>query len=232
MGLRQLREEFEYVVPPKWHYERALRPRPVLVSREEKKLDGYRLAKRSLDIALSLGALVFLLPVFAAAAPRIAAAVPGVQFVVARAPSLSDALFADIATAASTTIVEGQADDVIAAADAVVTASGTATVQTAIHGKPMVIVYRLSRLTYAIARRFVKVSTYGMVNLIAGRTIVPELIQDDCTPENVAREAVSLLTDRARMDTMRADVDAMRLKLGGAGASERAARAVLAAVRA
>ncbi|WP_135556623.1 sugar transferase [Paenibacillus cymbidii] len=71
MGLRQLREEFEYVVPPKWHYERALRPRPVLVSREENKRDGYRLAKRSLDIALSLGALVFLLPVFAAIAALI-----------------------------------------------------------------------------------------------------------------------------------------------------------------
>lgn len=173
-----------------------------------------------------------LLPVFAAAAPRIAAAVPGVQFVVARAPALPDVLFTDIAAAVSTTIAEGQADDVITAADAVVTASGTATVQTAIHGKPMVIVYRLSNLTYAIARRFVKVSTYGMVNLIAGRTIVPELIQDDCTPERVAREAVSLLMDRTRIETMRADVAAMRVKLGGAGASERAARAVLAAVRA
>jgi lipid-A-disaccharide synthase len=172
-----------------------------------------------------------LLPVFADAAPRIAAAVPGVQFVVARAPSLPDALFADIRRGPSTTVVEGQADDVLSAADAVVTASGTATVQAAIHEKPMVIVYRLSALTYALARRFVKVRTYGMVNLIAGRTIAPELIQADCTPEHVAREAVSLLTDRARAGTMRADVAAVRAKLGGAGASERAARAVLAAVR-
>jgi lipid-A-disaccharide synthase len=82
-----------------------------------------------------------------------------------------------------------------------------------------------------MARRFVKVSTYGMVNLIAGRTIVPELIQADCTPERVAGEAVSLLSDRTRIETMRADVAAMRAKLGGVGASERAARAVLAAVR-
>lgn len=171
------------------------------------------------------------LPVFADAAPRIARAVPGVQFVVARAPSLPDPLFADIRRLPSTTVVEGQSDDVLAAADAVVTASGTATVQAAIHGKPMVIVYRLSNLTYAVARRFVKVRTYGMVNLIAGRTIVPELIQADCTPERVAQEAVSLLTDRTRIDTMRADVAAMRAQLGGAGASERAARAVLAAVR-
>jgi lipid-A-disaccharide synthase len=172
-----------------------------------------------------------MLPVFAAAVPLITAAVAGVQFVVARAPSLSDSLFTPIQGASSTTIVDGQADDVIAAADAVITASGTATVQTAIHGKPMVIVYRLSNLTYAMARRFVKVTTYGMVNLIAGRTIVPELIQDDCTPERVAREAVSLLTDHARIETMRADIAAMRTKLGGSGASERAARAVIGAVR-
>lgn len=172
-----------------------------------------------------------MLPVFGGALARIAAAVPGVQFVVARAPSLPDSLFSQIGRAPSITVVEGQADDVLAAADAVVTASGTATVQTAIHGKPMVIVYRLSSLTYAMARRFVKVSTYGMVNLIAGRTVVPELIQAECTPERVAEEAVSLLTDRPRIDRMRADVAAMRAKLGGPGASERVARAVLSAVR-
>jgi lipid-A-disaccharide synthase len=172
-----------------------------------------------------------ILPILAAAAPLIAEGVPGVQFLVARAPSLPDALFDDIRRAPGVTVVEGQADDVLAAADAVVTASGTATVQTAIHGKPMVIVYRLSGLTYAMARRFVKVSTYGMVNLIAGRTIVPELIQDDCTPARVAAEAVSLLTDRARAAAMRADVAAVRTRLGGAGASARAARAVLSVVR-
>jgi len=172
-----------------------------------------------------------LLPVFAEAVPRIASAVPGVQFIVARAPSLPDALFETIRHVPSTTIVEGETDDVLSAADAVVTASGTATVQTAIHGKPMVIVYRLSGLTYAMGRRFVKVTTYGMVNLIAGRTIVPELIQDACTPARVAEEAVSLLTDRARTDTMRGDIAAMRVKLGGVGASEHAARAVLSAVR-
>ncbi|MEO8481407.1 MAG: lipid-A-disaccharide synthase [Acidobacteriota bacterium] len=172
-----------------------------------------------------------MLPVFVDALPRIAAAVPGVQFVVARAPSLSDDLFAQIQHSAVATIVEGETDDVLAAADAVVTASGTATVQTAIHGTPMVIVYRLSTLTYAMARRFVKVSTYGMVNLIAGRQIVPELIQDDCTPERVADAAVSILTDQPRIQTMRADIAAMRANLGGPGASERAARAVLSAVR-
>jgi len=171
------------------------------------------------------------LPTLAAAAPRIAAAVSGVQFVVARAPSLDDALLAPLDAVKSAglplAIVAHAADDVLAAADAVVTASGTATIQAALHGCPMAIVYRLSPLDYAMGRAFVRVSTYGMVNLVAGRTIVPELIQNGFTPESVAREAISLLTDRARADVMRRDLAEVRAKLGGPGASARAARAVL-----
>src|SRR6185369_548480 len=79
-------------------------------------------------------------------------------------------------------IIEGRADDVLAASDVVLTASGTATVQTALHERPMVIVYRLSPLTYTIGRPFVKIDTFGMVNLVAGKRIVPELIQDGFTP--------------------------------------------------
>jgi lipid-A-disaccharide synthase len=86
-------------------------------------------------------------------------------------------------------------------------------------------------LTYAIARRFVRVKTYGMVNLVAGRAIVPELIQDRFTAEAVADEAVSLLTDRARADRMRADLAGVRQQLGAPGASRRAAQAVLDVAR-
>src|SRR5579862_4253381 len=179
--------------------------------------------------------LRYVLPPLAAAAPRIAAAVPGVQFLVARAPSLDSSLFAPLQALASAglqvAVDEGAADDVLAAADAVITASGTATVQAALHGCPMAIVYGVSPMTYAIGRAFVRVSTYGMVNLIAGRTVVPELIQDGLTPEAVAREAISLLTDRARADAMRRDLAEVKSKLGGPGASERAAAAVVAVAR-
>jgi lipid-A-disaccharide synthase len=168
-----------------------------------------------------------LLPVLVESSVRIAARVPGVQFVIARAPSLDDDLFAD-AGRRGLRVVTGATDDVLQAADAVVTASGTATVQTALHGKPMVIVYRLSPATYALGRSFVRLPHYGMVNLVAGRSIVPELIQDACTPEAVAAEAVSLLTDRGRADRMRQDLTEVQRALGGAGASERAADAVLA----
>lgn len=172
-----------------------------------------------------------ILPVLASAARLVAKAVPTVQFVVARAPALADALFEPIQEARRAGIrcelVLDATDDVLAAADVVVTASGTATVQTALHGTPMVIVYRLSELTYALARRFVQVGTYGMVNLVAGRPVVPELIQRALSPEAVAHETLSLLQDRDRRDTMRRDLAEVRARLGGPGASLRAARAVL-----
>ncbi len=175
-----------------------------------------------------------ILPVLAESLPRIRQAIPGVQVVVARAPSLDGSLFAalDAPRAAGMPIVVAEgADDVLEAADVVVTASGTATVQTALHGRPMVIVYRLSPLTYAIGRRFVRVQTYGMVNLIAGKAVAPELIQDALTPEAVAREVVSLLTDPGRAAAMRHDLAEVCARRGGPGASARAAAAILTVAR-
>jgi lipid-A-disaccharide synthase len=115
----------------------------------------------------------------------------------------------------------------LAAADVALTASGTATVQTALHDTPMAIVYRLSPLTYRLGRPLVRLDTFGMVNLIAGEKIVPELIQDAFTAEAVAAEAVSMLTDRERAATIRAGLARVRARLGGPGASRRAAEAIL-----
>ncbi|MGE3275307.1 MAG: lipid-A-disaccharide synthase [Vicinamibacterales bacterium] len=169
-----------------------------------------------------------LVPVLAAAVPRIASAVPGTQFVVARAPNLADALFAPFqGVGAQVALVEGQTDDVLAAADIVLTASGTATVQAALHERPMVVVYKLSPLTYRIGKPLVRVEMFSMVNLVAGERVVPELIQDGCTPEAIAAEAVSLLTDPGRAARMREELAVVRERLGGPGASGRAADAVL-----
>jgi lipid-A-disaccharide synthase len=171
-----------------------------------------------------------LLPVLEAASREIQTAQPDVQFLLARAPSLPDEIFRSLAVASPRiAVVIDRTDDVLEAADVVVTASGTATIQTAIHGKPMAIVYRLSPLTYAVGRRLVRLSSYGMVNLVAGRQIVPELIQDVCTPSSVAREVIDLLTNQARAELMRADLATVRAALGGPGASDRAARATLSA---
>jgi lipid-A-disaccharide synthase len=173
-------------------------------------------------------------PVLAAALPRIAARVPGVQFVVACAPTLPAEAFDELAAGAGglrPILVRDRTDDVLNACDAVITASGTATVQSALHGRPMVVVYKLSSLSYAIGKPFVSVSLYAMPNLVAGRQIVPELIQDDCTPERVAEETVSLLTDRRRRDEMQRALRDVAGRLGAPGASGRAAEAVLAVAR-
>jgi lipid-A-disaccharide synthase len=168
-----------------------------------------------------------LLPTLVEAAREIRPAIPSAQFVFARARHLDDRLFEPARTLPGSTIVESQTDAAIAASDIVLTASGTATVQAALHDRPMVVVYRVSPLEYALGRRFVKVDTFAMVNLIAGGRIVPELIQDEFTAGAVAREAVSLLTDADRAARMRRGLMAVRARLGGTGASRRAALAVL-----
>jgi lipid-A-disaccharide synthase len=172
-----------------------------------------------------------ILPDLVASAGRIRARVPGVQFVVARAPNLDDDLFASARDLALCVVVEGETDTVLAASDIALVASGTATVQAALHDTPMVVVYRLSPLTYRLGRRLVKLNTFGMVNLIAGERLVPELIQDAFTPQAVADEAVSMLTDGARAASIRAGLARVRGRLGPSGASRRAAEAILNVVR-
>jgi len=170
-----------------------------------------------------------ILPDLIAAAGLIRAALPDVQFLIARAPNLANALFEPLQRAhlPRAAIVEGDTDTVLASADVALTASGTATVQAALHDTPMVIVYRVSPLTYALGRRLLTVDTFGMVNLIAGSRIVPELIQHDFTPAAVATEVLSMLTDAGRAATIRNGLRDVRDKLGSAGASHRAAAAVL-----
>jgi lipid-A-disaccharide synthase len=176
-----------------------------------------------------------IVPGIAAALPLIASRVPGVQFVVAAAPNLPDALFAPLISAGCgfgrTAMVHERTDDVLAASDVVITASGTATVQAALHERPMVVVYKLSPLTYRLGKPFVRVDTYAMANLVAGKRIVPELIQDEFTSARVADECVRLLTDEELRQRTRDELRRVGERLGGVGASGRAAEAVLAVAR-
>ena len=170
-----------------------------------------------------------ILPDLVAAAGRIRSRIPRAQFIVARAPFLDSSLFDVIHRSGLTgmALVENETDAALASADVVLTASGTATVQTALHDVPMVVVYRLSPITYRVARRLVKLDSIAMVNLIAGEKIVPELIQDALTPDAVAAHAVSMLTDEARRRQIRTGLARVRTQLGGPGASRRAATAIL-----
>ena len=156
-----------------------------------------------------------MVPVLTQTLPLIRARVPGVQFVVACAPNMPDALFAPLVNEANEglILVRDRTDDVLAASDVVITASGTATIQCALHERPMVVVYKVSPLEYRFGRPLVKVDTFAMPNLVAGRRIVPELIQDDFTPERTADEAVTLLTDADKHAEMRAALAEVRATL-------------------
>ena len=159
---------------------------------------------------------------------------PAVKFVVARAPHLNDPLFEPLSRLAGEPplVVEGMTDDVLGAADIALVASGTVTVQAAIHECPMVVVYRLAPLTYRLGKPFVHVDTYAMANLVAGRRVVPELIQERFTPAAVANEALDILTSPGRAERMKEELRDVRRRLGNPGASARAARAVLDVARA
>lgn len=176
-----------------------------------------------------------ILPTLVEGARLIRARIPRAQFVVPRAPHLRDELFAPIAALqrerVPVTILDGQADAVLAHADVAIVASGTVTVQAALHACPMVVVYRLSPLTYRLGKPFVRVTNYAMANLVAGRPVVPELIQEGFTAERVCEEAVRILTDEPYAQRMREDLHDVRRRLGDPGASRRAALAVLQAAR-
>ena len=107
-----------------------------------------------------------------------------------------------------------------------VVASGTATVETALIGTPMVVIYRLSSWTYRLGRRWVRTPHYAMVNLIAGKAVVPELIQDRFEASAIVNWANKLLPDGSERDQMRRDLQTVRLRLGEPGAIQRAATAV------
>ena len=174
-----------------------------------------------------------ILPTLVAAAALIRQRVPQAQFVVARAPHVADDLLTPLQqlTGAPAVVVDGRADDVLGAADLALVASGTVTVQAALHECPMVVVYRLAPLTYRLGRRFVRVDTFAMANLVAGRQVVPELIQDDFTADRVAAEAIDILTRPERATAMRDALRDVHARLGTSGASRRAAHAVLEVAR-
>ena len=120
-------------------------------------------------------------------------------------------------------VVEGQTWDLVAAADLVLVASGSASLETALLGRPMIICYRLSGLSYAIARLLVRVPFIGMPNLILGQEAVPELIQAEVTPERIGEEARRILENPDLAARMEADLARVRAMLGESGAAVRAA---------
>jgi lipid-A-disaccharide synthase len=165
----------------------------------------------------------YILPSLAGAVRRLVAQRPDLQFALAAAPSLDTDALQSVLGDLPVPILKGRSSELLAAADLALLASGTATVEAALTGTPMVVVYRVSQLSYVLGRHFVNVPHYAMVNLIAGRRLVPELIQHDLTPERVSEEALRLLSDPSALREVESGLAEVRRALGEAGASRRAA---------
>jgi lipid-A-disaccharide synthase len=152
----------------------------------------------------------------------------GAQFVLAAAPGA--AALPELSVP-EMKVIENRTYDALAAADAAIVSSGTATVEAALLDTPMVVIYRVTPLTAMLAKPLVRTSFFSMVNLIAGKRVVPELIQNDFTPDRVAGEVVNLLLEPAARDKLRAGLAEVRQHLGTPGAVNRAADAILELVQ-
>jgi lipid-A-disaccharide synthase len=172
-------------------------------------------------------------PAMLQAARLLRAQRPGLQLVVPVAPTLPPELLQAEATRAglSPVWIAGRAPEVVAASDAAIVCSGTAVLEAGLMQRPMVVVYRASTLTYWIARMLVKVAHVALVNLLAGREVVPELIQGAMQPARIAKEIAALLDDPAVRDRQLAGLAEVRAGLGAPGASARAAAEVLELLR-
>ncbi|MFO7839549.1 MAG: lipid-A-disaccharide synthase [Desulfosalsimonadaceae bacterium] len=167
------------------------------------------------------------LPVMLAAAIRIQAAVSGVRFRISVAPGIDRQWVNDLARPylkrGCMELADGPVQDVFATSTLILAASGTVTLETAIFGVPMIVIYRVSPVSYHLGRALVSVEHIGLVNIIAGRRIVPELVQDAASPASIAREAVSLLQDPERLSEIRRALSDVRRRLGSPGAADRCA---------
>jgi len=149
-----------------------------------------------------------------------------IQFVLPLAGTLAPDFVRDILRQfpVRVNVIPDEMYDIVAVADAAMVASGTATLETALLETPMVVVYKVSGLSYAIGRRFIQVDHISLVNLIAGRAVVPELIQNDANPERIAAEMRELITRHGRAREMKLALSGIRGKLGTPGASQRTAQ--------
>ena len=184
------------------------------------------------------GEIAHHVPVLVKALTEMRRTLPGrFEVVVAVAPGLNlEKLKATFPAQLEAKFVEEDTYNALAAADLAIVSSGTATVETALLGKPMIVVYRLSPLTARLAKPLVRTKFFSMVNLIAGRAVVPELIQDDFTPRRLAEEVAKLLPSSKegehRVNDMKLGLAEVQKLLGPPGAVDRAADAIAALLRA
>jgi lipid-A-disaccharide synthase len=171
------------------------------------------------------GEVAKLFPVLLETAKLIRDRFPDVQFVLPVASSLSREAFADGIndSGLDVTLVDGRTHDVIQSCDAIITVSGTVTMEIALLCVPMVIIYKVSPLTYHLGKRLIRVDHIGICNIVAGERVVPELIQHDAEPARIAAELGKILTDAEYAAEMKIKLSGIRALLGSGGGAKRIA---------
>jgi len=170
-----------------------------------------------------------LLPVIEKAVTELRKKIPGIQFVVVQASTVTDSQIGEFLDTCDSDliVVKKNIYDAIQCCDAVVTTSGTATLEVALLGIPMVIVYKVGPLTYWLGRLLVRISFIGLPNIVAGKRIVEELVQHRATPGTICREIRKILSDAAYASEISANLLKVREKLGEGGGMERLAQVAL-----
>src|SRR5262245_28653706 len=173
-----------------------------------------------------------MLPLFLDAAKEILRARPGTSFVIAQSPVVDVAIYRDALRASGVEVrLEPDAVVALSSARAAVVASGTATLQSALLETPLVVVYRTTAINYALARRMVTIDNIGLVNVLLGERVAPELVQADARPNAVARAVLDLAEDETRRDAMLRRFRELRASLAGGGGASRVAELALALAR-
>jgi lipid-A-disaccharide synthase len=170
-----------------------------------------------------------LLPTMVQVADILSEHMPGIRFAIPVASSVDRALVETIAEGGATRflILSDRLRNILDEATLLITASGTVTLEAAIAGTPMIIVYKVSHLSYWLAKRLVRVKHIGLANLVAGKTVVPELIQREASAEKIAGQALQLLRDENRLAETRHQLNRVAQSLGPPGASKRAAQVAM-----
>ena len=218
---------FEKAFYKKWDYEVEYvghplvevieKFKPVAIGVEQKKIIALLPGSRKQEILIKL-------PIMLAAAKKF----PGHHFVVAKAPGINASFYNELLSAYSNvSSLENRTYDLLSVADAAVVTSGTATLEAALFGVPEVICYKGGNISYQIAKRLIKIKYICLVNLIMDKEVVKELIQDECTAENISAELKLILEDVVKKQQLKNDYVGLKalLKQGG-NASANAAKSI------
>lgn len=173
-----------------------------------------------------------ILPLLLASARIIHSQKPGARFLILKANTIDNELITPhLKDLPFPVNVVSDYYTALQACDCALVASGTATLETAIMNKPMVVVYKTSLITWALAKLFVKIPCIGLVNVVAGRKIVPECVQFDATPEKIAAELLAIINSPDKQRQIKAGLTAVKQALGAPGASRRAAELTIEAIK-